>query len=62
VHNDTVAIGAALERPLDLLDGASIAERLRTKPELTDLRLLRDVAGAMPIAKIRMWRVADRYS
>lgn len=60
--HDTVAIGAALERPLELLDGASIAERLRTKPGPSYLRLLRDVAGAMPVPKIRMWRVADRYS
>ncbi|MBB4088126.1 hypothetical protein [Sphingomonas carotinifaciens] len=59
---DTVAIGAALERPLELLDGASIAEQLRAKPGLSDLHLLRKVAGGMPVQKIRMWRVADRYS
>lgn len=30
--------------------------------DLADLRQLRDTAGAMPVAKVKMWRTADRYS
>lgn len=60
--HDSVAVAAALERPLDLLGGSSIAERLRAAPDLAGLRLLREAAGAIPVTKIKMWRVADTYS
>lgn len=59
---DSVAIRAALDRPLVALEGDCIAERLRAGPNLAGLRLLREAAGTMPVPKVRMWRVADRYS
>lgn len=59
---DSVAIRATLDRPLDALAGDSIADRLRAGPDLAGLRLLREVAGTMPVARVKMWRVPDRYS
>ena len=60
--DDPVAIRLALDRPLDMLAGASIAERLMNAATAGDLLVLRDAAGAMPVIRIKMWRVADRYS
>lgn len=60
--HDPVAIRAALERPVSELDGASIGDRLRGEVTIADLRELRLAAGALPIPKAKMWRVADRYS
>ena len=59
---DTVAIAAALMRPLEFLGGSSLAEGLAAGPDLTGLRALREAAGTMPVPRIRMWRAADRYS
>ena len=60
--HDPIAIRAALERPVDELDGASIGDRLRGEVTIADLRALRLAAGTLPIPKVKMWRVADRYS
>ena len=60
--HDPVAIRLALNRPLEMLAGASIAERLKESATAADLLVLRDAAGTMPINKVKMWRVADRYS
>ena len=59
---DTGAMAAALDRPIDLLGGASIAQTLIASPDLATLNQLREAAGTMPVPKVRMWRVADRYS
>ena len=60
--HDTVAIRTALDRPIDAIGTLSIAERLLDRPDLASLRELREAAGTMPVPKIKMWRVADRYS
>lgn len=60
--HDTAALHAALERSVDTLAGDSIAGWLRTDVDLAGLRLLREVAGTVPVLKVKMWRVADRYS
>lgn len=60
--HDTIAIRAALGRPLDALGGDSIAERLLADPDIAGLRLLREAAGTMPVPKVKMWRVPDTYS
>lgn len=60
--HDPVAIRAALTRPVGALGGATIADRLHAGPGLATLRLIREAAGSMPVPKVRMWRVADRYS
>ena len=59
---DTGAMAAALDQSLDLLGGASIAQTLIASPGLATLNQLREAAGSMPVPKVRMWRVADRYS
>lgn len=45
-----------------MLAGDSIADRLRADVDLVGLRVLREVAGTAPVQKVKMWRVADRYS
>lgn len=60
--HDSSSLRAALERPADALGGQSIGERLRGSIDLASLRLLREVAGTLPVPKVKFWRCADRYS
>ena len=60
--HDSAALRAALERPLDELGGDCIAERLHGQLDVASLRLLREVAGTLPVPKVKFWRCADRYS
>lgn len=61
-RHDGAALRAALERPAEALAGDSIAGQLRDDIDLGGLRLLREVAGILPVPRVRMWRTADRYS
>lgn len=60
--HEGAALRAALERPAEALADDSIASRLRGDVNLAGLRLLREVAGTLPVPRVRMWRTADRYS
>ncbi len=60
--HDGAALRAALERPAEPLASDSIAARLRGQVDLAGLRLLREAAGTLPVAKVKMWRTPDRYS
>ncbi len=60
--HDGAALRAALERPAEALAGDSIAAWLRGQVDLAGMRRLRDVAGTLPVPRVRMWRTPDRYS
>lgn len=60
--HDSAAVRAALERPAEGLGGDSIGDRLRGEVDLELLRLLREIAGTLPVHKVKFWRCADRYS
>lgn len=60
--HDPVAIRAALDRPSPELGGQSLRETLAGAPSTERMRSARAAAGTLPIPKVKMWRVADRYS
>jgi len=60
--HDSRAIAAALERPVAELGRSSIDAALLAPIDEAGLRLLRDLAGTLPLPRVKMWRVADTYS
>ena len=59
---DSGAIVAALHRPSAEFNDCSIVECFADKLGIANLRLLRDVAGSIPLAKVKSWRLPDTYS
>lgn len=53
-RHDSRALAAALERPAPELDGQSIGEALRQPIDIERLRQLREVAGMLPLPKVKM--------
>ncbi|KKI17941.1 hypothetical protein [Sphingomonas sp. Ag1] len=55
-------ISPALERSAPELDGQSIGNALRQSIDIARLRQLREIAGTLPLPRVKMWRVPDTYS
>lgn len=61
-RGDGVAIRTALDRPSPDLSGLSIVQGLLARPDIAGLAVIHEVAGTLPVPRVRMWRVADTYS